>query len=309
MINFKPYIDKFKEDMELRHYAFRTVDEHLKRLDKFILFLKNYPLEHIEDISDEHIREYQKYRYHYQNVYGRHDIVEVQNRHLITVKAFFKYLKRDDFIIHDPAESICYGKRPTRLPKDVLTNQEMKKLLAQADTRTILGYRDRTILEVLYSTGIRRMELILLNLEDINCQEGCIRINEGKGAKDRIVPIGKIAAHYLDTYLKGIRPLIYNSSHQTAVFLSKQGGRISKETLRYMIEKYAKKSKLNKYITTHTFRRSCATEMIKNKANLMHVKELLGHNSVESVQIYCNLSITDLKEAHKKHHPREKEEK
>ncbi|MGA1823417.1 MAG: tyrosine-type recombinase/integrase [bacterium] len=137
--------------------------------------------------------------------------------------------------------------------------------------------------------------------------EGYQGVNHGKGDKDRVVPIGEIACHYLETYSKGIRPMFYKAKEQKALFLSKKGLPISRSSLAEIITKYAKQSGLEKKITPHTFRRSCATGMIKNSVNLMHVKELLGHNSMETVQIYCRLCIVNLKEAHKRCHPGEKD--
>ena len=134
-----------------------------------------------------------------------------------------------------------------------------------------------------------------------------LRVNCGKGQKDRVTPIGKIACQYLETYIKGIRPLLNFKKEANVLFLSQRSRELGKSTLDELIKKHARKSGLDKPVSTHTFRRSCATEMIKNKANLMHVKELLGHQSMETIQAYCSLAIQDLKEEHKKHHPRERD--
>ena len=269
----------------------------------------NYPLKDIMDITEEHIKEYQKYRHYYQNRYKRCDSVSVQNKHLSSIKIFFRYLKETGYIVNDPTKSIQYAREPKRLPKTALTHNEVKKLLRQPDTHTLTGYRDRTLLELLYSTGIRKTELLNLKLQDIDYEEGYLRVNQGKGQKDRVTPIGKIACHYLETYIKGIRPMLIRSKTEQALFLGKRGQPLKRNGLSELIARYAKRIDTEKKITTHTFRRSCATGMIKNNANVMHVKDLLGHNSLETVQMYCNLSIVDLKEAHRKCHPREKDEK
>jgi integrase/recombinase XerD len=185
----------------------------------------------------------------------------------------------------------------------------MKKLLKIPDTGTKEGYRDRAILEIFYSTGIRRGELLNLKKEDIDYEGGYLRVNQGKGSKDRVVPLGRIACKYAENYIKGIRPWFVNSREIPELFVGKKGYKLSNSGLGEIIKKYAVKSEIPKPISPHTFRRTCATEMIKNNANLMHVKEMLGHSSTEATQIYCNLSITDLKKAHAKYHPREKDEK
>lgn len=309
MKDFYELQEEYFEYMTLLNRSKTTIRGHRFHLGKFFEFLKGYAIQGITDIHREHILEYQKHLHYSQNQYGRAHQVRYRNRHLAVIKSFFKYLKQVGYVIRDPSNESQYAKEPKTLPKPALTNPEMKKLLKMPDTNTILGYRDRAILELLYSTGIRKQELLNLRLEEVDTEEGFLRVNLGKGAKDRVVPIGKIACKYLETYIKGIRPLIFKAKDKTALFISKRGNPLSKNGLGEIIGKYAQESGLQKHITTHTFRRSCATEMIKNKANLMHVKELLGHNSMDTIQAYCNLSIVDLKEAHQKCHPRERDEK
>lgn len=307
MKDFYELQEEYLEHMTLLNRAKMTIRGHRFHLGKFFEFLKSYTIQDISDITPDHIVDYQKHLHYTQNHYGRTHQVRYRNRHLAVIKSFFKHLKQVGALLRDPAEEAQYAKEPKTLPKPALTNPEMKKLLKTPDTNTILGYRDRAILELLYSSGIRRSELLNLKLEDVDTEGGFLRINLGKGAKDRVVPIGKIASHYLETYLKGIRPLIFRAKDHETLFISKKGNPLSKNGLGEVIGKYAKESGLERHITAHTFRRSCATEMIKNKANLMHVKELLGHSSMDTIQAYCNLSIVDLKEAHQKCHPRERD--
>ena len=286
-----------------------TIKLRLWCLKKFFQFLRSYPLEDIFDITEDHIKDYQRFRYYYQNRFKRNDTPNAQNRHLASLKTFFRYLKYEGIILNNPCKDIPYAKEPKRLPKSSLSNKEMKKLLRQPDTHSVNGYRDRTILELIYSTGIRRNELLNLKIQDVDYEEGYLRVNQGKGNKDRVVPIGRIACHYLETYIRGIRPMLLKNKKEMFLFLSRRGSRLCRSRLSEMVLYYAERTGIEKHITSHTLRRSCATEMIKNKANLMHVKDLLGHNSMETIQTYCNLSIVDLKEAHKKCHPRENDEK
>lgn len=302
-------INSYKEHLTIVNRSPRTIKLHLWRLKRFISFLDAYSITDVQDITQDYIMEYQKHCHYRENRYKRQDSISVQNHHLASIKCFFHWLKQEGYISNNSAEEIEYAKEPKRLPQTALTNKEVKQILRQPDTGTLEGYRDRTILEVLYSTGIRKSELINIKTEDIDYEQGYLRINQGKGNKDRVVPLGKIASEHTENYIKGIRPWLNKRKETKELFISRKGNKLGKSTLDGIIKKYARLSKLEKPISTHTFRRSCATEMIKNKANLMHVKELLGHNSMETVQAYCNLSIVDLKEAHKKHHPREKDEK
>lgn len=295
------------EYLKILNRSAKTIKNVQWSLDKFIKFLKEYQIRDVQDVRSEHIFEYQRYRHYYQNRFMKGDDVKCQNQHLSVVKGFFRYLKIQDDILKDPTLDVKYAKEPVMLPKSALTDAEMKTLLKQPDTNTLVGYRDRTILELLYSSGLRKSELIHLKVEDVNDDEGYLRVNQGKGNRDRVIPIGRIALKYVETYIKGIRPMFLNARTDKTLFLSQRGQRIGRNTFDQMIMKYVKRTSLKKSITAHTFRRSCATEMIKNKANLMHVKELLGHRSLKTVQAYCDLSIVDLKEAHRKCHPREKD--
>jgi len=166
---------------------------------------------------------------------------------------------------------------------------------------------DRAIIEVFYSTGIRRNELINLEISDVDYHEGFVRINSGKGNKDRVVPIGKIACRYIENYVKGVRPMLVKDPRDNHLFLTINGTKISENRVWQLVKTYSRKTKIKKNITTHTFRHTCATLMLKNKANIRHIQELLGHSSLDSTQVYTSVTITDLKEVHSKCHPREKD--
>lgn len=193
-----------------------------------------------------------------------------------------------------------------------MSEVEVKKLLEIPDKTTVLGYRDRTILEVLYSSGMRRSELLNLRLDDVDFEAGVLRINAGKGNKDRVVPIGKIASRYLKNYIKEVRERLVKYPELDYVFLSRIGKRISKCMLGLRIKEYAKQAGIEKDISAHTLRATCATHCIRGKKRKeqMHPRylmELLGHNSMEALNPYLSVSIVDLKEAHNRCHPREKE--
>lgn len=305
MINFYPLLKEFKEYMQVLYRSENTIKQHLFYLEKFIEYIDRFDLDDVRQIAKQHIQEYRKYRHHRINARNKRDSVTTQNNHLNSLRCFFGFLQRNGYITNDPVANEDNAKEPKRLPKSALTDAEVIKFLSCPDTNTLIGYRDRTIIEVLYSTGIRREELLHLNIRDIDFNERTIRINEGKGGKDRIVPVGHIAKKYLENYIKGIRHEFFRADRQDALFLSKKGNRLSKSGLADMIERYAKQSGIDKHITPHTFRRSCATEMIKNYANIVHVKDLLGHSSLRSTNVYCDLTIMDLKKEHRNHHPRE----
>jgi len=190
----------------------------------------------------------------------------------------------------------------------VPTAKEIKRLLSVPDTSTVLGYRDRTIMEVFYSTGMRLMEVVNLKCTDVDLDHAILIVRQGKGKKDRVVPVGKVAAKYLETYLQGIRPELLQGKEDTNhVFLTVNGGQFSDRALAQRIERHVARVKLSAKVTPHVFRHACATHMIRNRANVRHVQEMLGHAKLDTTQKYLQLTITDLKEAHARCHPREKD--
>jgi len=183
----------------------------------------------------------------------------------------------------------------------------VKKVLHAPDTKTVLGYRNGTILEVHYSTGIRKEELNNLLLIDVDYEYGIIRLNQGKGKKDRVVPQGRIACRYLENYITAVRPSLIKDPYNNYLFLSLRGNRLSKNMVWEIVKSYAKKAASKKNISPHTFRHTCATLMLRNRANIRHIQDLLGHTSLDSTQVYASVSIVDLKEVHARCHPRERD--
>lgn len=304
---FKPFVDEYAKSLKLRNLALRTINNTCWKLDKFTCWLIKNEITHIDGINKETLRSWQIKLYQTINTRGRQNCVSYQNNILSAVKQFMRFLHERDYIVSDPAKDIQYAKQPQKLPRSVLTPSEARKIIHAPDTKTVIGYRDRTILEVLYSSGIRKEEVNNLTLNDVDYHDGFLRIIEGKGKKDRIVPIGRIACRYLENYIKSVRPELIKDPYNNHLFLSLRGGRLSKNMVWELVKKYAKKAKIRKNVHPHTFRHSCATLMLKNKADLRTIQKLLGHTSLTSTQVYTHLSIADLKEVHKKCHPREKD--
>jgi len=299
--------DKYREQLTVLNYAQGTIKGHIFYLNCFFKHLREMNITEITGITKDVVRDYQTHLFEEINFKGQPNCVLSQNNKLKGVKCFLRFLAENDYLVSDPSKDISYAKRPQRLPRSILTQAEAKKMLHAPDTKTVLGYRDRAIIEVLYSTGIRRAELANLILQDVDYNEGYIRINSGKGKKDRVVPLGKIACRYLENYIKAVRPSLIRNPYNNHLFLSMKGNRLSKNMTWEIVKRYAGKSRIKKNISPHTFRHTCATLMLRNKANVRHIQELLGHASLDSTQVYASVSITDLKEVHSKCHPREKD--
>lgn len=300
-------IEKYCYHLLTLNYTKKTIQSQRLYLNRFLKYLGEMNIGEITGVTKDTVRDYQTHLFEEFNSRGEPNSVSAQNRNMQAVKSFFRFLCENDYLVGDPAKDISYAREPKRLPRSILTQGEMRKLLHSPDTKTALGYRDRTILEILYSTGIRKEELLNILLTDVDYNEGFIRINAGKGKKDRVVPLGKIACRYLENYIKGVRPALIRNPYNNHLFLSLRGNRLSKNMIWEIVKTYSQKAKIKKNISPHTFRHTCATLMLRNNANIRHIQELLGHSSLDSTQVYASVSITDLKEVHSRCHPRERD--
>jgi len=303
-------IGKHREHLVAINRARRTIHTHTQRVKKFFTWATSHNVRGPADVTAAVILKWQVHLADEINNRGIISIVSTQNQHLAALASFFGYLRQADYLPFDPTRDIEYARTPQRLPKAVLTVPEVKKLLQAPDVNTVLGYRDRTIFEILYSTGMRRQELLNLTFDDVDLDGGIIMIRQGKGGKDRVVPLGKIAAKFLETYLNGIRPELMRYAANPKLkqlFISLRGKALSKNALGEMVAKHARRARLKTPVTPHTMRHSCATHMIRNRAGIRHVQDMLGHAQLSSTEKYIRLTITDLKEAHSRYHPREKD--
>ncbi len=252
---------------------------------------------------------YRRFRIQAVNSRGHLDRAFTVNTHLLALRNFFKFLAQKGLAPEILLESLRYVKEPKLLPKETLTHPEVLSILQAIPGDTAIHLRDRAVLEVLYSTGIRRQELIDLALSDVDLEGGVLRIESGKGQKGRMVPIGKEASGWLARYLTSARPALLGKREDAGrLFLSKSGGPLDGPAVLWMVRRWTKAAGIVKSVSPHTFRRSCATGMIRNRANVAHVKDLLGHEDFGSMKSYIRLEIVDLKDAHRKFHPREQDD-
>lgn len=225
-------------------------------------------------------------------------------RKLAVIKSFYRFMTAEGYLEIDPAEVVEAGTKGIKLPK-VLNQEEVLKLLEQPDLRTDEGYRDRTMLEVLYATGMRVSELLGLPVSGVNLQMKYI-IAFGKGSKERLIPIGSIAVEYLDKYLNVVRPKLLHTKNPNVknLFLSMSGNEMTRQRFWQIIRGYGHQAGLNKELTPHMLRHSFATHLLDNGADLRSVQELLGHSDISTTQIYTHLTNKRLRDIYEKAHPR-----
>lgn len=224
-------------------------------------------------------------------------------RKLAAIKAFYRFMTAEGYMDANPAEVVEAGTKGIKLPR-VLSEDEVVRLLNQPDITTAEGFRDRTMLEVLYATGMRVSELISLTLERVDLNMKYI-IAFGKGSKERIVPLGSVAAEFLQQYLEKVRrKLTHEDRNTNIVFLAFGGHELTRQRFWQIIRAYGRKANINKALTPHILRHSFATHLLDNGADLRSVQELLGHSDISTTQIYTHLTNKRLRDIYAKAHPR-----
>lgn len=223
-------------------------------------------------------------------------------RHLVTIRGFFRFLLMEETISKDPAGDIESPKFRQSLP-DFLSLEEVDKLLRQPDVSAVVGLRDKTMIELMYSTGLRVSELCGLRLADIQIDAGCIRCI-GKGNKERIVPVGRQALAGVQDYMRKSRPDLLGSHSSPYLFLHTRGSKLSREAFWKMLSEYGRKAGLRKSLSPHMLRHSFATHLLDRGADLRSVQMMLGHSDISTTQIYTHVVEERLKQVYKAHHPR-----
>jgi integrase/recombinase XerD len=300
-------ITRFLDDRLVRNFSPRTVEGNDYDLQLIARFLTARRIDTVEAVTRAALRDFQEWLYREPTKRGHTRGVRNQYQFTTLIKTFFVWLRSEGILSYDPAAALEYARLPHELPRQVLTPKEARKVLEGIDTTTPIGYRDRTIMEVFYATGIRCQELIDLRVPEVNMEEELLRINKGKGNKDRVVPLSRIACRYLETYIKAVRPGFVRQRGEDRLFLSWRGRPLHRVNLIRLVTAHAKAAGLKKHVTCHTWRHTCATHLLKNQANLRHVQEILGHGCLSTTERYLHLNIDDLKAAHRRFHPREKD--
>ncbi len=259
-------------------------------------FLKYKNLQRIKEIDRELI-------YSYQLHLREKSLAPLTiNNKLSVICCFLSWMYDQGYLFSDVSRFIYFPKRILNLPKDILTESEVRYFLSLPDINTRRGIRDRAIMELLYSTAIRRGELVSLELYDINWSDQVIRVT-GKKDRQRLVPVGSTAIYWLDKYVRDVRSKQQTDYHTLFLGLL-QNNSLSLQWLNMLFNEYVSLSKLKKHITPHSFRHTCATHLLRHGADIRYIQAILGHASPETTQIYTHVEISDLQAVYRKTHPR-----
>ena len=276
--------------------AANTMDAYSRDLQFFADFMDRKSIKTIDDIGPPEVIDYLVARR------GAGLSANSLNRGLAAIRGFYKFLLREKIIDHSPLANIELAKVGLRLP-DAVSRKEMDAILSQPGETTKSALRDRVILELLYATGLRVSELADLTVGSINWQVGYL-LAMGKGNKERVVPIGKVAYDGLSRYVQEVRPLFLKKGPCEFLFLNKSGAKFTRQGLWKLVKKYAAAAGLEDKVHPHTFRHSFASHLLEGGADLRSVQMMLGHADISTTQIYTHITRERLKEIHRQYHPR-----
>lgn len=297
-MNAEITIKEFQKQLQAQGYADATVDSYRKNLNQFIRYLKDLEITDLRQINKQIVLDYKT------NVMAEKNSMETKALKLRPVKRLFEYLLQNNRLLINPTEGLVETCRKNRKIQPVLTISEMQKLLQQPNLSFRMQIRNRAIMEVLYSTGIRLDELLNLTVYDPDFKGKSLLIRKGKGRKQRIVPLGKNSIRYLREYLEKIRPrYAARNPKERKLFLSNNGKALQPAPIRQAVRAYRIKAGIEKRVSPHTFRRSCATHLMQQGADIRYIQELLGHSRLSTTQLYTRVLPIEVKSSHEQYHP------
>lgn len=283
---------KFVEHYRARNYSASTLATYTSALKRFFVFLKGKRPDHAT------VRHVEGFLMSVRTLQPA-SRVGIQ----CALKAYFKMLVGSGIIMASPVEGLRFPKvRNCRKPK-TLSPEEVERMMAIPDVRKPVGLRNRTMLEVLYATAVRRQELLNLSVYDVDPQEGFIWVRKGKGGRDRKAPLGQAALEWIKRYLAVARPMLDKDQRSPTLFLGARRGYVARNALRDIINACAKAARIKRTVTAHMFRHTAATEMLRNGAALRHIQELLGHARLRTTQVYTRIVPSGLADMIVKCHP------
>jgi integrase/recombinase XerD len=300
---FAVWTRRLCEHMRVRNYSERTIAGTERALRLFVSWADDRGLERPAEVTKPILEHYQRWLFYYRKSTGKPLTFSSQRERLQKLKNFFKWLARQNAIPSNPASDLDLPRVERRIPRAILSEREIDKVLAQPDLSDPLGVRDRTMMEVLYSTGLRRHELAALELFDVDTERGTVTVRQGKGKRDRVVPIGERALGWIARYIEEARSELIVSDAERTLFVNEHGERFNLGGLTNLMRWYVNRAKVGKHGACHIFRHTMATHMLEGGADIRHIQEILGHAETSTTAIYTRVSIRHLKRVHEATHP------
>ena len=290
------------EALLVKGYSADTVRASRVSLRSFIAWCDERGLMQPTDISKQVLERYQRHLFYYRKLDGKPLAIGTQASRLAPLKLWFKWLARENHILYNPASEIDLPEVGKRLPRVILSVEEVEQMIAETAPDNPQGLRDRALLELLYSTGLRRMEAAHLAVYDIDLKRRLVTVREGKGRRDRMVPCGARALCWVEKYMMEGRPKLMCADHAT-LFVDDYGDAIAPELIAHRVKKYMEHAGINRPGATHLLRHACATHMLEGGADIRFLQAMLGHSSLATTEVYTHVSIEKLQAVHEATHP------
>lgn len=286
-----------------KNYSPRTVGTRDEQLRYFIAWCDERGLTRPRQLDRPILERYQRYLFYYRKANGEPLSIRSQHVRTVHIRHWLRWLTKQGHLLYNPASELELPRPEKRLPRAILNAREAEAVLAVPDVGSTLGLRDRAILETLYSTGMRRMELVGLQVQDVDIERGTVLIRQGKGKKDRMIPIGERALAWIEKYRDAARPELVTGRDDGTLFLSSLGEAFVLARLTQLVREYVDQSGVGKRGSCHMFRHTMATLMLENGADIRFIQAMLGHAKLDTTQIYAQVSIRQLKAIHTATHP------
>lgn len=309
---FRGYLIEFLDWTAARQFSIFTVKARRIELGYFIDWCEERSIQRPDEVTRAILERYRQHVFHYRTKSAGAPLsFQTQGKRLISVRAFFQWMTRQHHLLYNPASELELPRQQQRLPRHILSVAEIEQVLNACDTTepSGLGLRDRAMLEALYSTGMRRGELVNLRTDDVDLDRGTVLIRQGKGNKDRVVPIGERACRWIEKYLYDVRPEYIDGEDGATLFLAKHGEAMQGKQLSVIVRKTIEVANLERFQDTHPnaachlLRHACATHMLENGADIRYIQALLGHADLSTTEVYTRVSIVQLKAVHDRTHP------
>ena len=297
--------EQYLENLSMRNYSIRTVESRRNTLQHFMRWCQERELYRAAEVTRPILENYQRWLFRFRQPNGKPLGIVTQQQRLTSIKGFFKWLCRNHHVLHNPASELELPRSEKKLPQSAMTRREVESVISMPDISEPMGLRDRAIMETLYSTGIRRSEVCNLKADDIMTERSLLAVRQGKGKKDRIVPIGARALSWIERYLVQARPLLEVDINQRTLFLSGYGDALTPDHLSRLMGNYIEAAGLGRKGSCHLFRHTCATLMLENGADIRYIQQLLGHAKLETTSIYTEVTVRQLQKVHTLTHPAE----
>ena len=297
-----PAIERYLQFLTIKNYSEATIRIRKDHLKYFTDWCDSRSLSHVSDITKPVLEQYVRYLHRYRTTFDKPLKMSTVYVRLSSIRMLFSWLAENNYLLFSPAADLPLPRLERRLPDKTMAAHDVEHVLNQINLKHPNGIRNRAILEMLYSTGMRRLELVRLKVGDVDRDRGMVMIRQGKGKRDRLIPVGERALQWLDVYLTEIRSALAPYKNEGPLFVNENGGELNPPAVSVMTRRFLRMAGIPRG-GCHLFRHSMATLMLENGADIRFIQEMLGHAELSSTQIYTHVAIGKLKEIHEKTHP------